>query len=158
MFTRLDAATSPEDMNAPGWKLHALSGDLAGNWSVWVNGNWRRTFAFDGKTPSWSITRIITRRRNMGRMFSPAHPGEVLKAFLPPGLTVTEAAKRLGVSRVQLSRLLNGRAAMTADMALRVSLLTSTSPESWLNNQVQWDLWQASQKPLPKIDPLPKAA
>lgn len=43
-------------------------------------------------------------------------------------------------------------------MALRISLLISTSAESWLNNQVQWDLWQASQKLLPKIDPLPKAA
>jgi proteic killer suppression protein len=49
MLTRLDAATSPEDMNAPGWKLHTLTGDLAGNWSVWVNGNWRMTFAFEGK-------------------------------------------------------------------------------------------------------------
>ena len=92
------------------------------------------------------------------RMFNPPHPGEILKEFLPHDLTVTEAAQRLGVSRVQLSRRLNGRAAMTADMALRVSLLTGTSVESWLNNQVQWDLWQASQKPLPKINPLPKAA
>lgn len=49
MLTRLDAATSPEDMNAPGWKLHTLTGDLAGNWSVWVNGNWRMTFAFEGR-------------------------------------------------------------------------------------------------------------
>lgn len=94
----------------------------------------------------------------MGRMHHPAHPGEVLKAFLPEDLTVTEAAQRMGVSRVQLSRLLNSRAAMTADMALRVSLLTGTSAESWLNNQVQWDLWQVSQRPLPKIEPLPKAA
>lgn len=49
MLTRLDSAASPEDMNAPGWKLHPMTGDLAGNWSVWVNGNWRFTFAFDGK-------------------------------------------------------------------------------------------------------------
>lgn len=48
-MTRLDSVTSPEDMNAPGWKRHSLTGDLAGNWSVWVNGNWRMTFAFDGK-------------------------------------------------------------------------------------------------------------
>jgi proteic killer suppression protein len=48
MLTRLDSATSPEDMNAPGWRLHPLTGDLAGNWSVRVNGNWRITFAFDG--------------------------------------------------------------------------------------------------------------
>jgi len=94
----------------------------------------------------------------MTRMFNPAHPGEVLREYLPSDLTVTEAAHRLGVSRVQLSRLLNGRAAMSADMALRVALLTSTSAESWLNNQVQWDLWQASQKPQPHVEPLPKAA
>ena len=49
MLTRLDSATGPDDMNAPGWNLHALTGDLAGNWSVWVNGNWRMTFAFEGK-------------------------------------------------------------------------------------------------------------
>jgi addiction module HigA family antidote len=90
-------------------------------------------------------------------MHDPAHPGDVLKQFLPADLTITDAARRLGVSRVRLSRLLHGRAAMTADMALRVSFLTSTSAESWLNNQVQWDLWQASQRPLPKIDPLPRS-
>lgn len=94
----------------------------------------------------------------MERMFNPAHPGEVLREYLPTDLTVTEAAQRLGVSRVQLSRLLNGRASMSADMALRVSLLTSTTAESWLNNQVQWDLWQVSQKPQPQVVPLPKAA
>jgi proteic killer suppression protein len=47
-ITRLDTATSPQDMNAPGWKLHPLSGKLAGYWSVTVNGNWRLTFAFEG--------------------------------------------------------------------------------------------------------------
>lgn len=93
----------------------------------------------------------------MRRLHHPTHPGEVLKAFLPPELTVTEAAQRLGVSRGQLSRLLNSRAALTADMALRVSLLTGTSAESWLNNQMQWDLWQVSQRPLSKIEPLPAA-
>jgi toxin HigB-1 len=45
---RLDAAKSAEDMNLPGWQLHALTGDLKGHWSVWVNGNWRLTFTFEG--------------------------------------------------------------------------------------------------------------
>jgi proteic killer suppression protein len=45
----LDSAKSPADMNAPGWKLHALAGDLAGHWAVSVSGNWRLTFAFDGE-------------------------------------------------------------------------------------------------------------
>jgi proteic killer suppression protein len=48
-LARLDAASGPEDMNLPGWRLHALKGDLAGHWSAWVNGNWRMTFAFDGE-------------------------------------------------------------------------------------------------------------
>ncbi len=45
----LDNATGPDDMNAPSWRLHALCGDLAGHWSIWVNGNWRLTFRFVGK-------------------------------------------------------------------------------------------------------------
>ncbi|GLQ92098.1 type II toxin-antitoxin system RelE/ParE family toxin [Dyella acidisoli] len=44
---RLDKALEPKDMNVPGWKLHPLRGDLGGHWAVWVNGNWRLTFAFE---------------------------------------------------------------------------------------------------------------
>ena len=94
----------------------------------------------------------------MVTMHNPAHPGEVLRAFLPEGISVTDVSKRMGVSRVQLSRLLNGHASMTAEMAVRVALLTRTSPESWMINQVQWGLWQAWQKPAPAVVPLPKAA
>ncbi|WIM05596.1 MAG: HigA family addiction module antitoxin [Candidatus Nitricoxidivorans perseverans] len=94
----------------------------------------------------------------MSRMHNPAHPGEVLREFIPEGMTVTETAQRLGVSRVMLSRVLNGRSAMTADMAIRVGLLTRTTPESWLSNQVQWDLWQSGRKPKPKVQPLRRAA
>ena len=94
----------------------------------------------------------------MSRMYNPAHPGEVLREFLPASMSVSEAAKRLGVSRVQLSRLLNGRAAMTAEMAIRIGMLTGSSAESWLKNQMQWDLWQAEQRPRPHVEPYPKAA
>jgi len=48
MISRLDDATSPKDMDAPGWKLHALKGDLKGHWAVWVDANWRLTFTFEG--------------------------------------------------------------------------------------------------------------
>ena len=48
-LTRLDDAKSPQDMNAPGWRLHKLSGDLDAHWAVTVNGNWRMTFRFDGE-------------------------------------------------------------------------------------------------------------
>jgi len=94
----------------------------------------------------------------MKRMHNPAHPGEVLREFLPEDLSIGEVARRLGVSRPHLSRLLNGHISMTAEMSIKIALLTETSPESWLYNQVKWDLWQASRKPLPKIKPLSTAA
>jgi addiction module HigA family antidote len=91
-------------------------------------------------------------------MFNPPHPGEVLREFLPEGMSVAEVAQRLGVSRVQLSSILNGRAAISADMAIRLGLLTDTTPESWLSGQMKWDLWQLLQRPLPAVEPLPHAA
>jgi proteic killer suppression protein len=45
----LDAASTPEDMDKPGWRFHILTGKLAGHWSIWVNGNWRMTFTFEGE-------------------------------------------------------------------------------------------------------------
>ncbi|MGD9585622.1 MAG: type II toxin-antitoxin system RelE/ParE family toxin [Brachymonas sp.] len=47
-LAQLNVATCSDDMNLPGWRLHALQGNLAGHWSVWVNGNWRMTFRFEG--------------------------------------------------------------------------------------------------------------
>ncbi len=92
----------------------------------------------------------------MGRMYNPPHPGEVLKdgVFTDASLTVTESARQLGVSRVQLSRLLNGRAALTADMALRLAEWLGGSAESWLRMQADFDLWQARKKPAPKVERL----
>jgi len=91
-------------------------------------------------------------------MYNPPHPGEVLREFLPDGKTIEEVARRLGVSRVQLSRVLNARSAISADMAIRIGLLTNTTPESWLAGQTKWDLWQASQKPRPDVEPFRRAA
>ena len=94
----------------------------------------------------------------MAPMHNPAHPGEVLRDFLPEDMSIGDVAARLGVSRPHLSRLLNGHTAMTAEMAIKVGLLTGTTAESWLVNQAKWDLWQASQKPLPKVEPLDAAS
>ncbi len=76
-------------------------------------------------------------------MHNPAHPGEVLREHLGD-MPVTAFARRLGVSRVTLSRLLNGSAGISAPMALKLSDALGTSPELWLNMQVQFDLWKAS--------------
>jgi addiction module HigA family antidote len=96
----------------------------------------------------------------MGKMHNPPHPGEVLKdgVFVDTGVTVTAAAKALGVTRTALSRVLNGKAAVSADMALRLAQWLNTGPEVWLNMQAAYDLWQARQKPRPKIKPLHRAA
>lgn len=93
-------------------------------------------------------------------MHNPPHPGEVLRdgVFSDPGITVTHAAKALGVTRAALSRVLNGKAAMSADMALRLAQWLGTGPEVWVNMQATYDLWQAKKKPLPKIKRLRQAA
>ena len=80
-------------------------------------------------------------------MYNPPHPGEIIKelCLAPLGLTVTRAAKALGVSRKTLSAILNGRAGISPEMAIRLSLAFDTSAESWLNQQVQYDLWLARQ-------------
>ncbi|HRH82295.1 MAG TPA: HigA family addiction module antitoxin [Thiobacillaceae bacterium] len=87
-------------------------------------------------------------------MFNPPHPGEVLREYLPEGMQVTEAAQRLGVSRITLSRVLNGRAAISADMALRLEAALGTSAAMWTGMQADYDLWQARQKPQPKVERL----
>ena len=94
----------------------------------------------------------------MSRMHNPAHPGEVLREWLPEGMTVTGAAKALLISRVTLSKVLNGKAGVTASMALRLSAWLNTSPDVWLGMQTQWDLWQAEQQPRPKIEPIQRLA
>ena len=80
-------------------------------------------------------------------MFNPPHPGEVIKELClePLGISGTAAAKGLGVSRKTLSALLNGRAGVSPEMAIRLSIAFDTSAESWLNQQSQYDLWQAEQ-------------
>lgn len=80
-------------------------------------------------------------------MHNPPHPGEVLKELCiePLGLTVTEAAQALDVSRKTLSAILNGKSGISPEMAVRLSIAFNTSSESWLTQQTQYDLWQAEQ-------------
>ena len=81
------------------------------------------------------------------RMHNPPHPGEILKSLClePLGVSVTEAAAALGVSRKTLSSILNGRAGISPEMAVRLSIAFDTTAESWLNQQTQFDLWHAEQ-------------
>jgi addiction module HigA family antidote len=99
----------------------------------------------------------------MTRMHNPPHPGEVLRdgVFTNTGITVTDFADRLGVTRVMLSRILNCKAGISADMAMRLEAALGTSAESWLHMQANFDLWQAGKsmkREVAKIRPLKLAA
>ncbi len=81
-------------------------------------------------------------------MHNPPHPGETIKelCLVPLELTVTKAAQGLGVTRKTLSALINGKAGISPEMAIRLSRLFGGSPESWLIQQAQYDLWQTMKK------------
>lgn len=81
-------------------------------------------------------------------MHNPPHPGLVVRRMLIDGaeLSVTEAAKALGVGRVTLSKILNKKSGISAEMAIRLSLALNTSSEMWINMQSMYDLWQAEKK------------
>jgi antitoxin HigA-1 len=91
----------------------------------------------------------------MSRMFNPPHPGTILREDVLPelGISVTEAARQLGVSRVQFSRFINGRAGVSAELAIRLALWLGGNAQSWLLMQADYDLWQVehSGKPLPQV-------
>ena len=82
----------------------------------------------------------------MTRIYNPPHPGEILADTVlreDGGLTVIEFARQLGVSRVVLSRVMSRRAAVSAELAIRLDAVLESSAESWLNMQVAYDLWHA---------------
>lgn len=81
----------------------------------------------------------------MAKMHNPAHPGEVLREWLTE-ISVTEAAERLGVDRGTLYRVLNGKAAVSPEMDIRLTKALGTTSGLWLGMQAQYDLWQGEQK------------
>lgn len=89
----------------------------------------------------------------MTQMHNPPHPGEVLREWLGE-MEVTEAARKLGVTRVTLSRILNGASGISADMALRLEAALGTSAEMWMGLQAAFELWRASQVERPPVEKL----
>jgi addiction module HigA family antidote len=81
-------------------------------------------------------------------MHSPPHPGELIRkeCLDPLGLTVTAAARALGITRKALSALINGHSGVSPEMAIRLSKAFGSEPETWLGMQMQYDLWQASRR------------
>lgn len=92
----------------------------------------------------------------MAIMFNPPHPGKVLREYFGT-MEVSEAAARLGVSRTTLSRILNARAGISADMSIRLGEALGMGPEFWSALQLDYDLWHASRKRRAKIRPFADA-
>jgi len=90
-------------------------------------------------------------------MYNPAHPGLVLRDYLE-NHNITQVATHIGVSRVTLSKILNGRTGITADMSLRLSAALGTNPSFWFDMQGNYDMWQARGRKRPRIRPLKIAA
>lgn len=93
----------------------------------------------------------------MAGMHNPAHPGEVLRDWLE-GMSVTEVARHLGVSRVALSRVLHGQSGVSPEMSLKLSEALGTSPDLWFKMQSNYDFWIASRKKRKKVPLLKRAA
>jgi len=88
------------------------------------------------------------------------HPGEVLRetVFEPLSLSVTDAAERLAMSRVALSRVLNGKAGISPDLAVRLELAGASTARFWIGLQANYDLWLAQQHKQPRIRALAEPA
>lgn len=89
----------------------------------------------------------------MATMHNPASPGELLREFLGDR-TATELAKHIGVARATVSRILNGRSAVTMDLSIRLGQALGLSADFFSKAQLQYDLWIESQKKRPKIKPM----
>lgn len=87
----------------------------------------------------------------MMKMHNPPHPGNVLQDTVLREMTVAELAKRVSVSRVALSRVVDGRAAVSAELAVRLAAALGGSAETWMRMQVAYDLWHAHKRKRPKI-------
>jgi addiction module HigA family antidote len=90
----------------------------------------------------------------MTQMYDPPHPGEILQDTVLREMTVIEFAKRMSVSRVALSRVVNARAAVSAELAIRLAAALGGSAETWLRIQIAYDMWHAQKKRRPKIRPI----
>jgi antitoxin HigA-1 len=144
----LEVATQPGDMNVAGYRFHALRGSPQ-RWSVRVSANYRITFGWSGENAEDVDLKTTTKEEGMERKnrLPPVHPGEIIREDVLPevGLSVTAAAKALGVSRQMLHDILAERKPLSAVMCLRISRLLGSTPEFWMRLQADYDLKKAVQ-------------
>lgn len=162
----LDQARELADVNLPGYDLHTLQGHQPPRYAISVNGPWRITFGWDrGEAIAVKIEQyhqgipMTTATDNVERpQRVPTHPGEVLREDVLPalGVTVTQAARDMGISRMTLHRVLTERTSVTPEMALRLGRYCGNGPDLWLRMQDAHDLWHARQKLGEKIEKIPE--
>jgi addiction module HigA family antidote len=145
ILAALDAAATVEAMNLPSFRLHRLTGNLRGFWAVTVRANWadhlpiRRRRCVRCRPSRLSLER---EERPM-QMKNPAHPGRLIKNELNEmGISVAAAAESLGVTRQQLYNVINGKSAVTPEMAVRLEQAIGSTADTWLRMQIAYDLAQ----------------
>jgi addiction module HigA family antidote len=142
ILAALDAASTLEALNQPTLRLHMLKGDLKGFWAVTVRANWRIIFRFEDGS-AFDVDFVDYHQECIMPMKNPPHPGELLKDNVDElGLSVAEAAKGLGVTRQQLYNVINGKSAITPEMAVRLEKALGGTADLWLRMQVNYDLAQ----------------
>ena len=144
ILATLHAAPTVAHMNQPKLRLHPLKGQMRGFWAVTVRANWRVIFRFeDGVTDVDYVDYTLERNQAM-TMKNPPHPGGVVlrQCIEPLGLTITDAATALGVTRNTLSELVNGKRGISPEMAVRLAKVFGGTEDGWLVQQAQYDLAQ----------------
>jgi len=147
-LTVLDDAAIPQELGLPGYRLHRLKGDLKGFWSVTVRANWRIIFRFRG-ADAFDVELIDYHQARTGKtampMKNPAHPGRIVRSAClePLGLSITGGAKVLGITRQTLTKIVNGKSGISAEMAIRLAKAFGSTAETWVRMQAAYDLAQA---------------
>ena len=145
ILARLDEAETLQAMNLPGYRLHPLKGHFREFWSVTIRANWRIIFRFQSGD-AFDVELIDYHYGgNTLPMKNPPHPGRSIRnACLEPlGLSITEGAEVLGVTRQTLNNVVNGKSGISPEMAIRLSKAFGSTPETWLRMQLAYDLAQA---------------
>lgn len=155
MLAFLDDMQDPEELRSlPAWKVHTLTGDRKGTWSLSVTRNRRLTFRID-TAEARDIRRrpgrlSLERERGVNAMSmkNPPHPGDFIRTEIirPAGLSVTAAAAALQVSRPALSSLLNGKADLSGDMALRIEKAFGVKMDTLMRMQGSYDIAQTRKR------------
>jgi antitoxin HigA-1 len=159
ILARLDAARTVADMDMPGFRLHPLKGGWKGWWAVTVRANWRVIFRFADPN-AFDIDYLDYHWKEFVQMpmKNPPHPGGFVfrQCIEPLGLSITDAAAALGVTRTTLSELVNEKRGISPEMAVRLSKVFGGSAESWLVQQAQYDLAhvRADRMKLKRLEPV----